>query len=649
MISQVLYLLVAALPLCAQVAFTRGNGRIDVQIDGKPYTSFFLSSDGNKPYIYPLRTAAGDIVTRHFPMEQFPGETNDHPHQRGLFFAHGEVNGYNFWATEPGMNNPRQARMALKEVDVKGGKKSGSILAVFEGLDPRGKAILTETRTITFYSDPKLRMLDYEIKIDPIETLKFGDTKEGTFGIRIATSMTEDKGGRMVNAEGGQTEKNVWGKRSAWVDYYGPVRGRTVGIAIMDHTSNPRHPTKDGSLTVERGQSLRFRYRVVIHPGDVHAINLAALYQEFSTSAGQEDWANDPDWVKTRYGGWGGPGVSPGPGPMDDVRLKDYAPKSSLAIAETSVLKAKFPAIDVHAHVNARTPQQVADWVRTMDEAGVEKTVILTGAIGAQFDALVELYLKPYPSRFVLFCGIDTKDINRPDYPERAAAELARCYRKGARGTGELSDKGWGFGGSTNIPRDGRLHPDDPRLDPFWNKCAELKIPANIHVSDHPSAWQPPDVYQERTPDYQHFNQTGKDVPSYAELIGTRDKALAKHPKTTFIACHLGNQGNDLTTLGKVLDMYRNLYLDFSARDYELGRTPRAALRFLTKYRDRVMFGTDMGRELSMYRAWWRLLESADEFMPGRVWWRYYGLELPTPVLDALYRGTAKKVLKTAP
>ena len=367
------------------------------------------------------------------------------------------------------------------------------------------------------------------------------------------------------------------------------------------------------------------------------------------SSQSEIDWSRDPAWLKIRYGGWGGPGVSPGRGPMDDVKLKDYAPKSSLVIAETTVAKAKVPAIDVHAHVNAHTPQQVAEWVRTMDEAGVEKTVILTGATGAKFDSLVDLYLKPYPTRFQLFCGIDTTDIDRPDYPQRAAAELEQCYRKGARGTGELSDKGLGFGGRADTPRNKRLHPGDPRLDLFWDKCAELKIPANIHVADHPSAWQPPDVYQERTPDYQHFNQTGKDVPSYAELIAFRDNAVARHPKTTFIACHLGNQGNDLTALGKVLDKSPNLFLDLSARDYELGRTPRAAVKFLTKYRARVMFGTDMGRDLSMYRAWWRLFESADEFMPGRVWWRYYGLELPAPVIESLYRGTAKKVLNAAP
>ena len=174
-----------------------------------------------------------------------------------------------------------------------------------------------------------------------------------------------------------------------------------------------------------------------------------------------------------------------------------------------------------------------------------------------------------------------------------------------------------------------------------------MNISANIHIADHPSSWKPLDVYQERTPDYQHFNLYGKNVPSWEELIAMRDRTVAKHPKTRFIACHLGNQGHDLASLAATLDRYPNLYLDISARDYEVGRAPRTAAKFLARYRDRVLFGTDMGREKSMYQAWWRLFESADEFMPGRVWWRYYGLDLPAPVLESLYRGNARRVLNS--
>jgi predicted TIM-barrel fold metal-dependent hydrolase len=340
-------------------------------------------------------------------------------------------------------------------------------------------------------------------------------------------------------------------------------------------------------------------------------------------------------------------GVTVEAGPMDSLLLKDYAPDSSLVITQTVLNRARFPVIDVHTHVYANSGQEVADWVKTMDEVGIGVTVILTDVIGAEFDRLADLYLKPYPNRFQLYCGLDTQNIEVQDYPERAAGELVRCYGKGARGVGELSDKGWGFGGTSEIhlPRGQRLQLDDTRLDLFWQKCAELKLPVNVHVADHPSCWKPLGPHQERTPDFQGFNLYGKDVPSYEELLAARDRLLTRHPRTTFIFCHLSNQGNDLASLSKVLDRFPNLFLDISARDYEIGRQPRSAAAFMGRYRNRLLFGTDMGREKHMYQAWWRLLESADEFIPGRIWWRYYGLDLPVPVLESLYQSNAKRIL----
>jgi predicted TIM-barrel fold metal-dependent hydrolase len=339
------------------------------------------------------------------------------------------------------------------------------------------------------------------------------------------------------------------------------------------------------------------------------------------------------------------PQASPAPGPMDRILLKDYRPESSLVVTRTSVPRAKFPAIDAHAHTYARTPEQVAQWVRTMDEAGVEVTVILAGATGANFDRLVDMYLKPYPARFQLYCGIDTSNAEAADYPQRAASELERCFRNGARGVGEVSDKGSGLTRGALLPRDRRLHVDDARLDPFWSKCSELKIPVNLHIADHPSCWRPPDERQERTPNFQHFNQYGRDVPSYEELLVKRDRLLTRHPKTTFIFCHLSNQGNDLASLSKVLDRFSNLYLDISARNYEVGRQPRSAAKFLTRYKDRILFGTDQGMDKSMYEAWWRLFETADEYIDGPVWWQLYGLELPDSVLKPLYRDNARRLL----
>jgi len=339
-------------------------------------------------------------------------------------------------------------------------------------------------------------------------------------------------------------------------------------------------------------------------------------------------------------------GVTVQPGPMDSILLKDYAPESSLVVPETRIARARFPVIDVHTHSSQshiKTAADVADWVKTMDEVGVETTIVFTGATGDAFDRQVELF-KPYGSRFQLWCSLEGGDVNAPDWPLRAARELERCYRKGARGIGELTDKGSGMQRGA-LPRGQRLHPDDPRLDPLWKKCAELRIPANVHIADHPSCWRPLGPNQERTPDFQHFNLYGKDVLSYEELLTRRNRMLARHPSTTFIACHLGNQGNDLAALAKTLDQHPNLYLDISARDYEIGRQPRAAARFLARYKDRVLFGTDMERAPEMYRGWWRLLETADEYLPGRIWWRYYGLELPAPVLESLYRGNARRIL----
>jgi predicted TIM-barrel fold metal-dependent hydrolase len=380
--------------------------------------------------------------------------------------------------------------------------------------------------------------------------------------------------------------------------------------------------------------------------GLIAALPLVAGAADAAKKAGTINWHADPEWVETRYGDWGGPGVTPVPGPMDGITVKDYAPKSSLILPIHKIEKARFPAIDIHSHTSpAPTPAEIDAWVRTMDDVGIEVSVVLTSATGPRFDALAESFLKRYPTRFQLYCGVLTTDIDRPDYPERAAAELERCFRKGARGVGELTDKGWGYTFPQMLPRDKRLHPDDARLDQFWDKCAELKIPAVLHQSDHPSAWKPLDVYQERSPDFQQYSQYGKDVPSYEELIAARDRLLAKHPKTTFIACHLGNQGHDLATLSKVLDRFPNLYLDIAARDYEVGRTPRAAAKFLSRYSDRLLFGTDMGHEKRMYQAWWRLFETADEDMPGRVGWRYSGLDLPAPLLEALYRNNARRLM----
>ncbi len=333
-------------------------------------------------------------------------------------------------------------------------------------------------------------------------------------------------------------------------------------------------------------------------------------------------------------------------GPMDTVLLKNYKPRSSVVTHVSAVPKARYPVIDAHTHPSAQTSEEVKAFVKTMDEVGIKMVVILSGATGANFDKLVELYLKPFPDRFQLWCGFDKTNIEKPDFPKTAGDELERCYKMGARGVGEIMEKGGGF---SKNPKD-KIHPDDARMDAFWKKCAELKMPVNIHMADHPSAWTPLDDFQERTSPFQHYNQVGKDVLSYEELMNVLCRMLERNQKTTFILAHLANEGNNLPALSLKMDKYPNLYLDIAARDYEIGRTPRAASRFLTKYSNRVLFGTDfMSNNKRKYQDWWRLLETTDEYMNGReingVWWMFYGLELPSSTLEPLYNGNAGRIM----
>ena len=308
--------LLLTLPQLAQVRVTQhGIEYISVEINGKPFTALFVGPETNKPYLHPLRSATSKVITRGYPMEEIPGETRDHPHHRGLWFSHGDVNGYDFWGNE--QRGGTFGRIVLVKVNgISSGKQSGVIDALFEWRDPSGKPLLNEARQMTFYAQPHIRTIDFDITLTAREKVKFGDTKEGTFAVRLAPGLEEPRPdapaqpkrtGHMVDSQGRQGEKEIWGHRADWVDYYGIVDGERLGIAIFDNPANPRHPTwwhargyglfaanifglhdfehdktKDGSMTLEPGQTLRFRYRVVIHPGDVHSARIAQLYQEYA-------------------------------------------------------------------------------------------------------------------------------------------------------------------------------------------------------------------------------------------------------------------------------------------------------------------------------------------------------------------------------
>lgn len=296
------FCLAASLTLPGQVRFT--PDKIDIAVDGKPFTTFYFGADAGKPYLAPLRTATGKVVTRHFPMEKVDGETRDHPHHRGLWFSYDDVNGTKFWENDPSYTNPKIGHIVVTKAEWK--DASGILGATMEWRDPQGKVLLVEDRTMLFHPDPALRLIDFDIKLTASGPVTFGDTKEGAFAIRLADSLAEKKTGKMVNAEGQSGMANVWGKRSAWVDYSGEVEGEKVGIAIFDHPGNEGYPTywhsrdyglfaldpfgrkafdknaEESHWTVNAGQSLRFRWRVVIHPGDATSANIPALYKQYS-------------------------------------------------------------------------------------------------------------------------------------------------------------------------------------------------------------------------------------------------------------------------------------------------------------------------------------------------------------------------------
>jgi hypothetical protein len=307
-VKRILFSLLLAVPLAAEVKLTKEADRIDIAVDGKPFTTFFFGPDTMKPYLHPLRAADGTIVTRRYPMEQVEGEARDHPHHQGLWFTHGDVNGYDFWGNvKPG---PKYGKVVLRKLGkVQSGGKQGSIEADFTWQDPNGKPLLTEHRVMTFHSDPVNRIVDVDLTLTALDQpVKFGDTKEGTFAIRINDKMTEKaKGGQLVSSTGATGMRNIWGKAFPWVDYSGKIDDKTVGIAILDHPSSLKFPThwhardyglfaanifgehdfyndktRDGSVTLQPGKSMHFRYRVVIHPGTAEDAKIADLYSAWA-------------------------------------------------------------------------------------------------------------------------------------------------------------------------------------------------------------------------------------------------------------------------------------------------------------------------------------------------------------------------------
>lgn len=276
--------------------------RIEIRVDGDLVTEY-IPDDGPKPYFFPLIGPSGASMTRAYPMKSVEGEKRDHPHHRSFWFTHGSVNKIDFWSEAPGHGRIVETARPI----VAGGAAMGILRTKDDWISTDGRKICEDERTLRVYATRKARILDFDVTLKATEgPVVFGDTKEGMFGVRIATSMDviSKQGGRIVNAEGIE-DVAAWGRPSPWVDYSGPVDGKVVGVAILNHPSSFRFPTtwhvrdyglfaanpfgwhdfgkkESGEFVLEQGRSIAFRYRLVLHDGDAASARLA---DQFATYA----------------------------------------------------------------------------------------------------------------------------------------------------------------------------------------------------------------------------------------------------------------------------------------------------------------------------------------------------------------------------
>lgn len=332
----------------------------------------------------------------------------------------------------------------------------------------------------------------------------------------------------------------------------------------------------------------------------------------------------------------------------DDIKLKDYRPVSIYKVPVTKVSMAKYPAIDVHVHP-IKNDQDIALAVNVMNACGIEKAIVLTGAWGARFDSIMDRYSK-YGDRFELWCGFDITGYDKPGYGTEACKELERCYKKGAKGVGELMYKGKGV--PPNSTGRTMMLPDDPRVDILFEKCAELHMPVNLHVSEDKWMYEKIDATNDglmNASKWQVKDEYG--TKSHEEMIDRLENTIKKHPNTIFIAAHLANCCVDLSILGKFFDTYPNLYADMAARHNEISPIPRFTHDFFEKYQDRIVYGTDQATfSESQFRHTLKILESSDEHFYDSRRMQYhsplYGLYLSDATLKKLYRDNFLKIMK---
>lgn len=303
-------------PASSLKANIRDTGDVLEAYLGKDPFFTYNYKNAAKPYLYPVYGPDSQLMVRNFPMKDLKDEEHDHPHQKAFWFTHGAVNGVDYW-TE-GEQKGRIVHQNFSKIKCSG--NTGIIASHNYWIKPDRKTVqLKDERAIRFFGTEQKRYLDFYVRLTAIAAdAVLGDTKEGTFGIRLAETMRVKGGlnkGHIINADG-LKDNETWGKRSFWVDYYGPVNDQIMGLAIFDHPQNPRYPTwwhvRDyglfaanpfgihdfepktatgektpidaGKLVLKQDESIVFQYRVILHKGNHEEGAIAEEYKKYLNS-----------------------------------------------------------------------------------------------------------------------------------------------------------------------------------------------------------------------------------------------------------------------------------------------------------------------------------------------------------------------------
>lgn len=329
------------------------------------------------------------------------------------------------------------------------------------------------------------------------------------------------------------------------------------------------------------------------------------------------------------------------------MSFEAYEPASTLVVPGQPVLRARYPFVDIHNHQWRMPEQNLSELIAAMDTLNMAVMVNLSGGSGEHLQGAIQNVKAHYPNRFAVFANVDFSGVGTQGWGGQAAARLEEDVRNGAMGLKVFKSLGL----RDRDVSGNRIAVDDPRLDPVWEKCAELGIPVLIHSADPRSFWDPMDSLNERWLELKlrpNRKRSDTDPAPWQQIIDEQHRMFRRHPKTTFINAHMGWYANDLDRLSRLLDEMPNTVVGIGAIIAELGRQPRRAREFFIRYQDRILFGKDSWQP-SEYPTYFRVLETADEYFPYHkkyhAFWAMYGMDLPDSVLRKVYYGNALRLL----